>query len=187
MSFLAFPVLWGMSSIAPELVAVLLGDKWKLAVVPFQLLSLVIPIRMISNLMAPAVMGLGRPDISFYNTLLAFVVMPLVILIFTHWGLTAVCLAWVIFFPLVFWRNLSRVVPLLGTRVSDVVKAMIKPVLAGASMYIIVMALKMVFGNDQKSIGHLLLLIITGALVYGGLIVSVYREGCREVLGLLIR
>ena len=185
MSFLAFPVLWGMSSIAPELVAVLLGDKWRLAVVPFQLLSLVIPIRMISNLMSPAVMGLGRPDISFYNTLLAFVVMPLVILIFTHWGLTGACLAWVIFFPLVFWRNLSRVVPLLGTRVSGVVKAMIKPVLAGASMYIIVIALKMLFGNDPKSIGHLILLIITGAMVYGGMIMILHWDGCREVLGLM--
>jgi teichuronic acid exporter len=185
MSFLAFPVLWGMSCIAPELVAVLLGDKWKLAVLPFQLLSLVIPIRMIGNLMTPAVVGLGRPAIAFYNTLLGFVVMPLVILIFTHWGLTGVCLAWVIFFPLVFLRNLSRVVPVLGTSVSDVVTAMIKPVLAGATMYVTVTALKVLFGNDQKSISHLVLLIIIGVIVYAGMIIILHREGCREMLALM--
>jgi len=186
-SFFAFPILWGMSSIAPELVAVFLGDKWHTAALPFQLLSLVIPIRMISNLMAPAMLGVGRADISFYNTLLGFVVMPTVIVIFAHWGLLGVCLAWMIFFPLVFWRNLSRVVAVIGIRVSDVVAAMIKPLLAAATMYVAVMALKALFGSDPKSITHLVLFFITGAMVYGAMIGSVYRQGCREVLGLIIR
>ncbi len=186
-SFFAFPILWGISSIAPELVAVFLGDKWHNASLPLQLLSLVIPFRMISNLMSPALLGLGRPDISFYNTLLGFVVMPLAVLISTHWGLSGVCLAWMIFFPLVLWLNLSRVVPVIGISVSDVVTTMAKPIAAAATMYAAVMSLKALLGHDPKSISHLVLFIITGMIVYCGVIRSVYRQGYREVLGLIMR
>lgn len=186
-SFFAFPILWGISSIAPELVAVLLGDKWQNASLPFQLLSLIIPIQMISSWTSPPVLGLGRPDISFYNTLLGFIVMPVAILIFIHWGLLGVCLAWLIFYPLLFWYYLSRVVRALGISVFDVIAAMMKPVLAAATMYAAVMVLKLVLGGDPKSITHLVLFIITGLLVYLGIVGSVYRQGCREVLDLITR
>ncbi len=185
MSFLAFPVLWGISSIAPELVAILLGDKWNLAVVPFQLLSLVIPIRMISGLMSPVTMGLGRPDIDFFNLLFASVVMPVGIIIGIHWGLLGVCLAWVILYPLVFLRFLSRVVTVLQIRTLDVLIAMVKPVLVAFVMYVAIMGIKMFFGTDVKSIGQLVLLIIEGAVVYTGLIIIVNRNGFREVLSLV--
>jgi teichuronic acid exporter len=137
--------------------------------------------------MAPTMLGVGRADVSFYNTLLGFVVMPIVIVVFAHWGLLGVCLAWMIFFPLVFWRNLSRVVAVIGIRVSDVMMAMIKPLLAAATMYAAVMVLKALFGNDPKSITHLVLFVVIGAMVYGAMIGSVYRKGCREVLGLIAR
>ena len=185
MSFLAFPVLWGISSIAPELVAILLGDKWNLAVVPFQLLSLVIPIRMISGFMSPATMGLGRPDIDFFNLLFASVVMPIGIIIGIHWGLLGVSLAWVILYPLVFLRFLSRVVRVLEIRTLDVLKAMVRPVLLAFVMYVTIIGIKMLFGTDVKSIGHLALLIIGGSMVYIGLIISFNRDGFREVLGLM--
>jgi teichuronic acid exporter len=187
MSFLAFPILWGMSSIAPELVAVLLGDKWKLAVVPFQLLSLVIPIRMISNLMAPAVMGLGRPDISFYNVLLASLVMPICILVATHWGIVGVSVAWILVFPLIFLRNLSQVVTVLRIRSLEVLLAMTRPALAAAVMYLIIIIIKMLFRTGANSISNLILLITVGIMVYGGLIIGMNRQGYREVIGLMLQ
>jgi len=187
MSFLAFPVLWGISSIAPELVAVLLGDKWRLAALPFQLLSLVIPIRMVSNLIAPAAMGLGRPDIPFSYALLASLVLPVSILIGSHWGLVGVSLAWVIIFPLVFLYYLSRMVAVLKIKVLDVLSSMSRSALAAFSMYIIVIATKMLFGTDAKSILSLLLLIIVGVIAYGGVIISMNRQGYREVIGLMLQ
>jgi O-antigen/teichoic acid export membrane protein len=185
MSFVAFPVLWGISSIAPELVAVFLGDKWKLAVLPLQLLSLVIPVRMLSNMMTPAVMGLGRPEITFFNLIFASVLIPIGILIGVHWGLLGVSLAWVILYPLVFLRYLSKVVSLLEIGIVDVFLAMGRPVLAAFVMYASVIAIKMLFETDVKSIGHLVLLITEGTLVYLGLTISFHRNGLHEVLSLV--
>ena len=185
MSFFAFPVLWGISSIAPELVASLLGDKWHLSTVPLQLLCVVIPIRMIANLMNPAVMAIGRPDISFFNILSASVAIPIGIMIGVHWGLLGVCLAWVIVFPLVFLYNLSRVVTVLRIRLLDVLSTMARPALAASTMYASIMAFKMLFGTNVESIVNLVLLIIGGAMVYGGMVITFHRHGCREVLGLI--
>ncbi|WP_336511698.1 oligosaccharide flippase family protein [Candidatus Accumulibacter phosphatis] len=49
LSFLSFPVLWGISSIAPEIVQLLLGPKWEPAILPLQILPMIMPLRMISN------------------------------------------------------------------------------------------------------------------------------------------
>lgn len=184
-SFMGFPLMWGISCIAPELVAILLGDKWQMVAFPLQLLTLVVPLRMISNLMNPAVIGVGRPDISLYNVLMASILVPLGVIIGVHWGVVGVCIAWVIAFPLVFLGNLWSVCKVLGVSVFDVLSAMASPVLAGAVMFGSVMTIKMLFGANVKSIANLISLIMIGVIVYGILVLIVNRKGYREVLELI--
>ena len=54
------PVLWGMSATSPEIVGVALGPKWSSAVLPLQLISLVVPLRMVSAAFSTANLGIGR-------------------------------------------------------------------------------------------------------------------------------
>ena len=184
-SFMSFPSTWGISCIAPELVAVLLGDKWQMVALPLQLLTVVVPLRMIANLMDPAVIGIGRPDISLFNVLLASVLVPLGVIIGVHWGIVGVCIAWVIAFPLVFLGNLWRVSKVLGVRPSDVLSAMAGPALAGAVMAACVMAVKVIFGTNPKSIAHLALLITIGVMSCGIMVLVANRKGYHEVLELI--
>lgn len=184
MSFLIFPVLWGMSSLAPELVHTLLGDKWLLASVPFQLLCLVIPIRMLASMITPALTATGHPDIAFSNVLLASVVMPLALIAGSQWGLAGVSLAWVMIFPLVFLRNLSRSGPALGIKIHEVLLAMARPAFAAFLMYIAVITIHKFLPTGHQSIVYLLLLAGIGAVVYGGVVLSVHRQGLREILSL---
>jgi len=185
MSFMAFPVLWGISSIAPELVPLLLGNKWNLSIVPLQLLCIVIPIRMISNLIGPLLMGLGRPDIPLLFSAVCSVVMPIVFIIGSYWGIIGVSFAWVIFFPLVFLYYLSRVTTFLGIRILDVLSAMTKPVLAGLLMYITIIIAQMLLEGKLEPILSLALLIILGAITYGTIMLSIDRKRFMEVLGLI--
>ena len=184
-SFFAFPILWGMSSIAPNLITILLGDKWQIAVLPFQLISLVIPIRMISNMMSPMLMGLGRPDIHFLNVLIGSLLMPLSILIGVNWGLLGVSLAWVTVFPIVFLLNTLRVVNVLKIKLIDVIKAIERPFLSVLIMYIVIFTINMLFGIDTKSIKSLALLIIIGISLYVGMIMNLHRDGYYEVIDLI--
>ena len=77
LSFIAFPILWGISSIASEIVSLFLGQRWENAILPLQLLSLMMPLRMLNNFLPSVTDALGRPDIGLKNVLLASIVMPI--------------------------------------------------------------------------------------------------------------
>ncbi|HNH51601.1 MAG TPA: lipopolysaccharide biosynthesis protein, partial [Nitrosomonas sp.] len=95
LSLIAFPVLWGISSVANEMVLLFLGEKWFHAILPLQLLSLMMPFRMIANFLPSATDALGHPEIGVKNVFLAAIVMPIAILIGVQWGIVGVAIAWV--------------------------------------------------------------------------------------------
>lgn len=186
MAFIAFPILWGISSIAPEIVRLFLGEKWLSAIMPFQILSLVIPVRMLSNLMNPALVGIGHPKTHFLNVLTASIVMPIGILIGSfYWGIIGTSLAWAITFPVVFLFNLSRTVKVLKIRLSDVLTDMFKPLLTAFTMYASVRMISISFGTEAVSIAHFVLLIIAGMMIYSSMIFILDRSKCIELLRLV--
>lgn len=69
-----------MSSIATEIIDVFLGDKWLLAALPLKIIALGVPLRMVRNLMMPALLGLGRSDVNLSIEVVAVVVMTLSLL-----------------------------------------------------------------------------------------------------------
>jgi teichuronic acid exporter len=184
-SFVSFPISWGISVIAPQLMAVLFGNKWLLAVLPIQLISLVIPIQMIHLQIDPLVMGMGCPYISSKNVSLASIVMPLAILAGTHWSLTGVCVAWIILFPVVFLCNMWRLVKVLKLSFINLLLPMVRPAITALIMCIAIESMKSFLHSSEKSIGQLIILIFWGGIVYGMVVRIIFRDGYREVIGLL--
>ena len=184
MGLIAFPALWGLSCIAPELFAVLLGAKWILGAEPFRFLCLAVPFLMISSMMSYAVLGMGRPKIHFAITFVAALVMPAAILISVRWGLIGVSLAWAVIYPLIFLFNLFQVVRVFGLRVRNALKAMARTVFATIVMYGAVSGISFLL-TSAATVSQLLLLIVIGILAYGGLVTTFYRDGCYEALSLV--
>lgn len=83
-AIVAFPVLWGMSAVAPELIPLLLGEKWSLAIFPMQALAIVMPFRAIVGFIPSITDAIGRPDIGFSNAKLGCIVMPLAFFVGTR-------------------------------------------------------------------------------------------------------
>ena len=184
MSFIAFPVLWGISSISTEIVTIFLDQKWISAALPMQIIALVIPIRMISNLMNPAVLGAGRSDLSFYNALVPLIFMIPAFFIGSFWGIIGVSLAWVIVFPIAFYLNLGRVVKILKLRIIDVFKAMQLPCLSSLIMYVCIMNIKFVLNLDIKIL-KMIILIGCGFSIYCLITFVINRKGLKEIRDLL--
>lgn len=184
MSLIAFPVLWGISSIAPDLVRLMLGEKWSLAIVPLQVLSLVIPVRMMSNLMSPALLGLGHADVNFSNVIRLISILPVSLLIGSHWGIIGVSIAWTTIFPVVFLLNLSRMIRTLGIALREALAVMVKPVFSAIVMYISVFAIRVIMSGSDPII-RLPLSVFAGAVVYGCMILIVNREGYHEAMNLI--
>ena len=185
LSFFSFPVTWGMSSIAPEIVEVVLGAKWRLATIPLQALSIVIPFRMIGNFVAIVLQSQGRADVILRNTTWGCAVgIPFLFMGAYFGGLTGLSLAWIAALPLLFVPALMRAAPILLLPVTEVLSA-IAPWLGGTIvMYLVVTAAREIV-TGYPGWARLAILIIIGAITYAAISVLVLRTRSLEIFSLV--
>ncbi len=184
LSFFSFPILWGISGIAPEIVAVLLGSKWAAAIVPLQLLPLVMPITLISTFLNAAFQGIGQGGVGLMNVFTACLIMPAAFWIGSKWGLLGLCIAWLVGFPLVFLVNLLRMLPLVGLNLSAVLRAISLPALATAGMYVCVGIARQLLAVDLPAPVLMAVLIAAGVAGYSMITFATNRSGVREMVDL---
>jgi O-antigen/teichoic acid export membrane protein len=179
-ALITFPIFFGLAVVAPEFVSLVLGDKYEGAILPMVLLSLAMPMRMISNLFPAMVYGRGRPGVEMGNTLFGLFVMPVAILIGVHWGLLGLCLAWLIGFPLVFGFQLFRSARVAAVPPMAVLRATVPALVASLLMTGAVLAFKHL---PLTAVGHaveLALLVLAGGAAYVVVLRVSFRDRIRE-------
>ena len=183
-SFFAFPVFIGISSVAPSFVHVVLGEQWAASVLPMATLACIMPLRMISNIVTSTLQGIGRVGISVGNLLYASVIIPVAIYIGSQYGMIGVCIAWLTAFPLVTIIEIVRSKPYVHMGIGDFLQIFSRPLLGSAIMWGCVYLLTGVVAEFSKTIPGLALLATSGALVY--FVFSYYfnRENLRELIAL---
>jgi O-antigen/teichoic acid export membrane protein len=186
--FFAVPVFFGISAVAPEIIRVLLGTRWLPATVPLTILSVIGPLRMISSLGSPALFGIGRPDVSLVNLVIATIVMPTSFVIGLRGGLVGVSVAWLIAYPIVFIVFHLRSLRVLQVRYADFVRAIRGPVLAGGGMYLSVLVTRRLLDwTDLTTAARFPLLVAGGAFVYGSCMFFGQHARVREVIDVFFR
>ena len=168
MAFIVFPVLWGISSIAPEITLLVLGESKSEVILPLMILSLVTPVRML-DMTAPLFNGLGKPQIAFENLCFASVVMSLSFLVGAQWGITGLSIAWLFAFPLVLFRNMLKGLPQVGLSIKPILRSLVKPVTQSAIMYAGVVLLRPAIPLEWPLAIRLMTLIGFGATLYAGM------------------
>lgn len=182
LAIVGFPILWGISSVAPEFVEIVLGTKWMSSVLPLQLLSLVMPLRLIGNFLPNATQAVGRPDVFLKNYVFATLIMAPAFAVGIQFGLIGVCMAWVIAFPIVFLQSAVRNLRTLGIRVAEFMRMMAPAVLASVIMYASVWCTRYTL-QALLPIGALLFtLIVVGGAAYALSVWLVSRDALREAL-----
>ena len=185
LSFFAFPVLWGISSTANEIVLLFLGPGWKGAIVPLQLLALMMPLRMLANFLPSATDAIGRPEIGLQNVLLASLVMPIAFWFASRWGIVGMAVAWVTVYPVLLIINIRRMLGAVRLRLRDLFQAIAPALLSAAGMYATVWLVRWQLGGATMGAGSLLLMMVLGALAYAGLSLFLNKNGCQEVVRLV--
>jgi O-antigen/teichoic acid export membrane protein len=174
-SFIGFPLFFGMAVIAPEAIVLILGPKWNEIVVPFQLLCLVMPFKALSPVLPPAVFAIGKPRVNLVNMILTAVMMGAAFLIGVHAGILGVCVAWLIAYPVVFlltsWRNLKA----LGLSLKELLWEISFPLLASLLMLVSLALLKITVIAPQ-SWNALVLLPLFGIVIYSVLVLIFKKE-----------
>lgn len=186
LSFVAFPTLWGMSSMASDIVRLLLGEKWLAAVLPLQVLALIIPIRMIGNFVGTATQGIGRTDILLRSVVVSLVVLPLLLFVGAReWGMTGLLIGWLIASPLLFLQAMINTMPALNMKLRQVGAAMFPAALASSLMYGAVALTRQALTSVQGDVIHLVVMVLAGAATYVTASLLFNRKGAQEFIALM--
>jgi teichuronic acid exporter len=113
-----FPVFFGLSAIAPELVSLVLGDKWLAAGGIIVLLAFVLPFRMVSILMANFATAQGLAKFVLHNSVVVSTVLITSIAIGASYGLLQTAIGWQIGFAIVYLFLLVRYIRRFNLRIS---------------------------------------------------------------------
>lgn len=184
---IAVPVFLGISIVGPEIITICFGEKWIEAIVPLQIIALTVPLRMVRNLMMPALLGLGHSKVNLVNESIAVVLMSVAFYVASLWGLVGVSSVWLLAFPLVFLLNLPQTAKALHINLMDMFLGMAWPTFAGLLMLASIYLVRGILPPGMNEIIRLLLFIAMGGFVYLGISALVNRRGLEEVLGLMKR
>jgi len=186
-SLIAFPLFWGLLATSPEFIPMFLSPKWSGLIIPLQLLCIIMPLRMLGTLFAPVFQGLGDVKITLVNNLIIFVVMVFAFCIGIKWGVSGICIGWVLGYSAAFAAICRRSLLVLRISIRAFLSSMEVPFIAGLCMVVLLLAIK----QHVNIIGYSYLLlgmcILIGGVVYVGLIFMMSRDLLREILTLLKR
>jgi O-antigen/teichoic acid export membrane protein len=175
LTFVSVPLLWGLSSIAPEFVNIILGDKWQAAVYPLQIIGLTIPLRMLSAVLWTAATALGQAKLYLLNTALAAAILSAAFLVGVQWGVDGLASSWLVTVPCVFAVNFPRLSKALGITFGAVVASVYAPLTAGAAMFGAV-AMTRSLTSSLDDLQRSAVLILVGAATYLALIAVLDRR-----------
>ncbi len=180
LSLISFPVLWGIASIA-DFIPDYLGEHWRGAIPALRVLCFILPIRMLNGL-TPSITGaLGYPKKDFKNQVWLFVVMVSAYYIGCETGgLMGLAYAWAIGFPFVVGRNLFYTLPIIGLKLTDLLKSMLTPLILATIMMFSIFGIQHMLTNINQ---HLLfaISIISGIIIYSGLTV-IFNKRMAKIL-----
>lgn len=176
------PIFWGVSAVADQLVPLALGEQWISAVIPTQLILIVMPLRFCQELFNPALKSQRRVVEMIYNLLTAILIMFIALTVGARFGATGLAAAWVLGFPVAFALILHRNARTFGMTSASIYKLFASPLLAGLLMIGAVHLVKLWL--FEPSVTALAAQVTTGALAYIGTLFLIDRRAIREVLEL---
>lgn len=160
-----FPIFWGISATAELFVPVILGDKWTAAILPIQILTLVIPLRFSAEVYSACLKGLGYAKTMLNNSLLSLLIMTPAISIGMFYGSVGLASAWLLGYLLVYIILVHRYKKVLSLDYLTFIKPLILPLAACSSMYALVELVKYL-ASDFSLMLSLLLATAVSSIYY---------------------
>lgn len=176
------PMLWGLGSLSPWLVPVLLGDSWAGAVAPLQLVCIALPLRLVSVLLSTAMQALGEAGVDLRNTLTGIAILPLCFLAGGQFGAVGLAAAWLAGLPTLMLLNLRRASVHLGFGVGGVARALAPPVVISLAMAAAIHLAAHVLDARAGTIVGVGVLALVGAGTYLASLWLFDKESARSLL-----
>jgi PST family polysaccharide transporter len=187
LGLITIPAAVGMALVAPEFVELFLGEKWRNAVAPLQLLAIYASLRSIVTLFPSVAVITGLSGFGMRNALLGAVVMPAAFLVGSRWGATGIAAAWIVAYPLVvlpLWRVVLRRIELPA---GAYLRAMWPAVSSAVLMALAVVAMRLALPPMWQLSVRLGAMVVLGLIVYCASLFILHAQLIREGRDLLKR
>ena len=163
---LSVGLLWSLAGVAPELVPLLLGGKWSAAVLPLQILSAIVPLRIMTSTLSTALIAAGHVNDDLKNTVsAAALLIPGFYAGAYLGGVTGLALAWLICYPIFSLMLIRRTAVRFGLTMTSILHQLLNPVIAGVVMLASIAFMRVVLASQPQ---WLILLggVLAGAATY---------------------
>ena len=187
LSLITFPICVGLALIAEDVVLLAMGERWRAAIVPVQILALVATFRSIQPLIPQVLAALRDSRRNMNNTLVTVCVLPIGFYIATRWGIGGVAITWLMLYPLLASPLFVRVFRTIGLPVRSYIDALI-PATSSCLVMAGVVTLVDVAFTGGPSYMLLVAKILAGAATYAGSLLVLHRQRVlllRDLLRLL--
>lgn len=166
LGFLAFPALAGMALVAEDGLTLLLGEKWRPAVLPFQLLCLAGLTKAFGGLFPALLNAIGRPDLNFKITLASFFLFPPAFYVAgLQGGMIGICLVWMLVYPAVVLGSVHFTRHSTNVRLRDVLFSQVR--IAAGTLFMAAVVLAILWAlHDANPVFRLGLSILAGMTSY---------------------
>ena len=174
-SLLIFPLMVGLAVVATEFVALVLGPGWEAAALPLALLSLAMPPKLINTLFKPVIVAMGRPQLVLIGNGLTLLLLALVVMLATPYGVPGLAVAVGVLEPLALVVTLWLARPVLTLGVGALLRALRPATVGVVLMAGAVWSLKD-FVAPLPLAARAALEVLWGAAVYAGAVHFFFRE-----------
>lgn len=179
---LSIPMGWGMASVAPEIVRLVLGPKWVDVSPVLQAIGLILPFWMIGSMSTVVVQGLGHANVAFRSSLTGLALLPAGFLIAASWwGLAGAAAVWLVLQPIVIAINLRREFKFTKVGFTALAGVALPALISGLAMLSTVAIAGQVIASDVALWIRLAVMVGTGVLTYVPLIYILDRSSLREL------
>lgn len=183
-SFVLFPMYLGMCSVAPELITLVLSEKWVAAIIPFQILCLSSPFRMLSEILAIASTAVGEPGKNTWALLGSVAMLPIII-VGIQYGVEGACLAWLGITLVSFALHIKTMLPIFHVSPRQLFKAIMPGLVSAAVMLAGLFVFRYHYAADMGSWLLFSLMIPAGGLLFGLVLMLCFRKEAFKVMSYL--
>jgi PST family polysaccharide transporter len=189
-SVLTIPMAVGILVLAPELIVVLLGDKWQETVAVIQVLALMSLVRPLSRTTSSLFLSLGFPQYNLLTALTQAVCMTLFIFPALRWGIVGVASAVAFAFVVGLVQNMYLVCKKTGLplKFQDIERS-VRPILwSGFLMCLSLVTTKAMlyyFSVNTYNLSFLFICSVLGALIYISAVYFFERRVVVEIVKLV--
>ncbi|MBX9680158.1 MAG: lipopolysaccharide biosynthesis protein [Gemmataceae bacterium] len=177
MTALAAPVLVGLALVASDALPLLLTEKWRPAVLPFQILCPVGVLMIVGSSLAQMISARGRPDILVRYNFVCAIVYPLAFsYAASEFGFLGLCLVWPILYPTLFFSLIHLTRHITGITIPGLLHSQ-RVVLTGlAFMVTTVLIAQNFLQHDPRPWLRLIVAIAVGALSYAAFMLTLAKQ-----------